>query len=91
MTEEAGAVTGDLEIATRPRTGGVDVAVRYAGAGEWYTVQGSPIEPGSTGGSPELRDLHERIVEHLTTQGPVVKGNEEPVSLLGFSPTASNG
>jgi hypothetical protein len=26
------------------------------------------------------------VVEHLTTPGPVVDGNEEPRSLLGFSP-----
>ena len=91
LTAEVGAVTGYLELSTRPQAGGVEVEVRYAGADEWYTIEGSPIDPGNVGGALELRDLHERIFEHLTTSGSTVDGNEEPVSLLGFSPTASNG
>lgn len=91
MTEEVGAVTGNLEIATRPRAGIVEVEVRYAGADEWYTVEGSPIEPGGVGSTPELRELHERIVGHLTAPGPVVEGNEEPVCLLGSPTTAGDG
>jgi hypothetical protein len=91
MTREVGAITGDLEIATRPKGEGViEVAVRYAGADEWYTVEGSPIEPDSAGGPSELRELHERIVEHLTTPGSVVEDNEKPVSLEGFSPIADS-
>jgi hypothetical protein len=44
MTDEGGAVTGALEIATRLLDAGVlDVCVRYAGAEEWYTVAGSPV------------------------------------------------
>lgn len=93
MTEEVGAVTGDLEVATRPRAEGIEVAVRYAGADEWYTVDGGPIKLDNVSGlSPsELRELHERVVRHLTTPGMIVDGNEEPASLLGFSPTASDG
>lgn len=84
MTQEGGAVTGDLELATYPRSDGVEVAVRYAEADEWYTVEGSPIERGETGGlSPT--ELHERIVGHLTSSGAIVEGNEQPTSLLGFS------
>lgn len=83
MTKEVGAVTGDLEIATRlTGTGTIEVTVRYAGASEWYVVEGSPIEPGNAGSPSELR---ERIVEHLTTPGPTVDGNEEPVYLSRFS------
>ncbi len=86
MTKEVGAITGDLEIATRPTgTGIIEVTVRYAGASEWYTVEGSPIESGGGCGSSELDELHERIVEHLTTPGPIVEGNEEPVYLSQFS------
>jgi hypothetical protein len=45
MTEEVGAVTGDLEVATRLLAAdGIEVTVRYAGAEEWYTVEGSSIE-----------------------------------------------
>src|SRR5918998_5185210 len=44
MTEEAGAVTGDLELLTRPaEVGALEALVRYAGAEEWYTVSGSPL------------------------------------------------
>ena len=86
MTKEVGAVTGDLEIATRSTgTGIIEVTVRYAGASEWYTVEGSPIEPSGAGGPSELDELHERIVEHLTTPGKIVEGNEAPTSLIGFS------
>lgn len=86
MTEEAGAVTGDLEVATRPRAEGIEVAVRYAGADEWYTVEGSPIELDNVGSlsASELGELHERVVRHLETPGIIVDGNEEPTSLLGF-------
>ena len=46
MTDKVGAVTGDLEIATRLLgTGVLDVRVRCAGAEEWYTVAESPISP----------------------------------------------
>ena len=86
-------MTGDLEITTRPRAGGVEVVVRYVGADEWYTVEGSPIKSNNAGGSSpsELRGLHEQVVGHLTTPGPVVQGNEEPVSLLSFPTTADDG
>jgi hypothetical protein len=94
MTEEVGAVTGDLEVATRPLAAeGVEVTVGYAGAEEWYTVEGSPIELGKAGGLPKfkLRELHESVVGHLTTPGMVVDGNEQATSLLRFSPVAGNG
>jgi hypothetical protein len=85
MTEEVGAVTGELEVATRLRSGTIAVAVRYAGADEWYTVDGSPI---AVNHADELSyfELHEHVVRCLTTQGVIVEGNEEPTSLRGFSP-----
>ena len=83
MTDEAGAVTGDLEIATRLDAEKLYVSVRYAGAEEWYTVTGSPV---SLGERFSLTDLHELVVSHLTSPRPVVDGNEEPVSLEEFSP-----
>jgi len=82
MTEEAGAITGELEAETRSVEGSVEIKVRYAGADEWYTVEGSPLE------SREAKDtdaLHERVVEHLQRPGPTANGNEEPVSLKDFS------
>ncbi len=83
MTDEAGAVTGDLEIATRLDAESLYVSVRYSGADEWYAVTGSPV---SLGERPSPADMHERVVSHLTRPGPIVEGNEEPVSLEEFSP-----
>jgi len=92
MTEEVGAVTGELEVATHSEEGVVEVMVRYAGAEEWYTVEGSPIVVDGPGGlsESELRELHERVVRRLTSPGPIVDGNEQATSLLGFSPIAGD-
>ena len=82
MTEEAGAVTGDLEVRTLPEAGLLDVSVRYAGAEEWYTVTGSPVP--LSGKEADPGELHEHIVRLLTNPGPVVDGNEEAASLRGL-------
>jgi len=80
MTEEAGAVTGDLELLTRPgEAGGLEALVRYAGAEEWYTVSGSPVPADSE----DHRASHETVLAQLTTPGPVEDGNEQPVDLRG--------
>ena len=88
MTKEAGAGTGELEISTRAGGDALDVSVRYAGAEEWYTVEGDPISLASTAPpSPdELRELHQRVLGHLRSPGRVVDGNELPVSLASFYP-----
>jgi hypothetical protein len=81
MTEEAGAVTGDLELLTRPMEAGEDspleALVRYVGAEEWYTVSGSPVPSGGEG----HRALHEAALARLTTPGPMEDGNETPADL----------
>ena len=80
MTEDAGAVTGDLELLTRPGEagdGGLEVLVRYAGAEEWYTVTGSPVAEGGE----DHRASHEAVLARLTTPGSVEDGNEQPVNL----------
>lgn len=81
MTEEAGAVTGDLELLTRPgkNGGGLEALVRYAGAEEWYTVSGSPL--GEQPGDGDRRAAHEAVLALLTTPGPTQDGNELPVDL----------
>ncbi len=88
MTREAGAVTGDLEISTRAEGVSLGVSVRYTGAEEWYTVEGSPISLADTApqSRDELRELHERVLSHLSRPGRVVDGNELPVSLESFHP-----
>jgi hypothetical protein len=80
MTEEAGAVTGELDLLCKPEAEGMRVAVRYPGADEWYTVSGSPVQ---IQGNPH--DALGRVVRHLSTLGPVVDGNERPVTLEGFA------
>ena len=88
MTQEAGAVTGDLEITTRAEGDTLEVLVRYAGAEEWYTVEGGLISLASTAppSRDELRELHQRVLSHLSRPGRVVDGNELPVSLESFHP-----
>jgi hypothetical protein len=82
MTEEAGAVTGELELLCRPGADGLDVLVRYAGADDWYTVSGSPVR--ARGDEDETR---EQVLGRLCTPGPVVDGNEGAVTLEGFTGT----
>ena len=82
MTEEAGAVTGDLELLTRPMEAGggaLSVLLRYAGAEEWYTVSGSPVAASGE----HHRASHEAVLAQLTAPGPVEDGNELPVDLWG--------
>jgi hypothetical protein len=84
MTDEAGAITGELELLTRVTPdGGVEAMVRYAGAQDLYTVSGSPVRAASDRPDQvEHRAAHERILEKLTTPGRVESGNEMPVDLL---------
>jgi hypothetical protein len=83
MTREAGAITGDLELATTMEDDGLLARVRYAGANEWYEIEGSPA-PVETLGDPD--EAHRLLIEHLGRPRPVIQGNEEPVSLEGFAP-----
>jgi hypothetical protein len=85
MTEEVGAITGELELLTRltPDGGDIEAMVRYAGAQDLYTVSGSPVRAVSERPDQvEHRAAHERILETLTTPGKVESGNEQPVGLL---------
>lgn len=83
MTEEVGAVTGDLELLTRPtrESSGaqLEVLVRYAGANEWYTVSGSPL--AKLAGGEDHRASHEEVLARLMTPAPLEGGNEMPVDL----------
>jgi hypothetical protein len=82
MTQEVGAITGELELCTRLVAGCLEVAVRYAGAEEWYTVEGSPIPLDRDTGLLTPKRLHGRIAEQLTKPRPIVDGNEQAASLL---------
>lgn len=86
MTVEVGAVTGELELATHPADDGLHVKIRYPGAEEWYTVEGSPLARQTPdAATPRPPDQHHYILERLKEPGPVVNGNEMPVSLKRFS------
>ena len=77
MTEEAGAVTGDLELLTRPTHDGrgVEALVGYAGARDLYAVSGSPVRAASESpNEEEHRAAHGRILGLLTTPGRVDEG-----------------
>jgi hypothetical protein len=87
MTDEVGAITGELELLTcvTPDGRGIEALVSYAGAQDLYTVSGSPVRaatPSKRAGQAEHRATHERILESLTTPGSVESGNEKPVELL---------
>jgi hypothetical protein len=85
MTDEVGAITGELELLTRvtPDGSGIEAMVRYAGAQDLYTVSGSPVHAvPEHPDQAEHRATHERILESLITPGKVESGNEMPVALL---------
>lgn len=79
MTDEAGAVTGELDLLCRPETGRLHVSVRYAGTKDWYTVSGSPIRT-----QDDLDSTREQLMQRFSEPGPVVGGNEKAVTLEGF-------
>jgi hypothetical protein len=84
MTDEVGAITGDLELLTRatPDGSGIEALVLYAGAQDLYTVSGSPVRAVSEcPDQVEHRAAHERILETLTTPVRGEDGNEMPVDL----------
>ena len=87
MTDEVGAITGELELLTLPTPDGstVEAIVRYTGAQDLYTVSGSPVRTATPLERPDQAEhhaAHKRILEALTTPGTVSGGNEMPVDLL---------
>jgi hypothetical protein len=87
MTEEVGAITGELELQTRatPDGRGIEAMVRYAGAQDLYIVSGSPVRAATLSeraGQAEHRATHKRILETFTTPAGFESGNEKPVDLL---------
>ncbi len=60
LTDEAGALTGDVTVHTTWAEGEARVAVQYSGASDWFTMSGSPV-PCAT--EEESRDFHDAVVE----------------------------
>jgi hypothetical protein len=68
MTDEVGAVTGELTLRTELGPDGTVVQrVQYRGADEWYVVTGSPttLADGRT-----LDDIHHEAVAQLSGKEP---------------------
>ncbi|TDC26743.1 hypothetical protein E1265_03455 [Streptomyces sp. 8K308] len=68
MTREVGVITGELELHTgAAEDGTLTMRIRYAGAAEWYTVDGGPYR------LHDPRDhevLHEIVVNLLHRPQP---------------------
>ncbi|TDC77565.1 hypothetical protein [Streptomyces hainanensis] len=68
MTREVGVITGELELHTGAADDGtLTLRVRYAGAAEWYTIDGGPYR------LHDPRDhevLHEIVVNLLHRPQP---------------------
>ncbi|MFC9067693.1 hypothetical protein [Streptomyces harbinensis] len=68
MTTEVGAITGELELHTAADENGLlALHIRYAGADEWYTIEGSPYQ------LHDARDadvLHTILIEMLHRPQP---------------------
>ena len=68
MTREVGVITGELELHTGAADDGtLTLRVRYAGAAEWYTIDGGPYR------LHDPRDhevLHEVVVNLLHRPQP---------------------
>jgi hypothetical protein len=88
LTVEVGAITGDLELLTRPTPDGrrIEALVRYGGALDPYTVAGSPVR--SVSGFPdqgEHRAAQDRLLQALGMPAPIgLNGNERPVDFRGL-------
>ncbi|WP_052848678.1 hypothetical protein [Streptomyces avicenniae] len=68
MTKEVGVITGELELHTgADEQGTLTMRIRYAGADEWYTVDGGPF----TLYDPRDHEvLHEVVVRLLHRDQP---------------------
>jgi hypothetical protein len=84
MTDEVGAITGELELQTSVRPdGGIEAMVRYAVGQDLYTISGSPVCADTEHpDQAEHRAAHEHILDTLTIPGRIEGGNEMPVDLL---------
>lgn len=81
LTEEVGAVTGDLEAATTIESVSFQVSVRYSGAKEWYKVVGSPVPIASDHTRFSHTEMHQQVLAALTRPATTRAANELAVDL----------
>ncbi|MEU9376076.1 hypothetical protein AB0D94_20190 [Streptomyces sp. NPDC048255] len=66
LTEELGAISGDLTVHTTWTGLHAQLAVQYTGSSEWFTLRGSPLHCTS---EHESRAMHQRLVEAVRKGG----------------------
>ncbi len=66
LTDEMGAITGELSVHTTWAGGQADITVQYVGAGDWFTLAGSPVPAAD---EDTARDLHQSAVEAVKRGG----------------------
>jgi hypothetical protein len=58
LTNEVGVISGELELLTTlAEDGGLRLAIRYAGAAEWYTLKGSGYRLHDVRDHPVVHEL----------------------------------
>ncbi|WP_042424884.1 hypothetical protein [Streptacidiphilus anmyonensis] len=60
QTEEGDVLQGELTVHTTWSSGQAGITVRYVGAEDWYTLQGSPLPAGD---EETARSLHRAAVK----------------------------
>ena len=90
MTEEVGAITGDLELLTRLTADGtgLEVRVRYQGAQDLYTVDGGPIRLANVPDERGEREAHKSEV-HSRTHDHLMRVLTRPDEVVGGSQRAA--
>lgn len=64
LTADVGVITGELELrSSRTDDGDVRLAIRYAGAAEWYALPGGPFRLHD---ARDLETLHRALVAVLS-------------------------
>ncbi|BFV60835.1 hypothetical protein KCMC57_up59390 [Kitasatospora sp. CMC57] len=66
LTEELGAITGDLTLHTTWVDGEARITIQYTGAQDWFTVVGSPV---TVTDETAARNLHQAMVEATKAGG----------------------
>ncbi|MFI1866004.1 hypothetical protein [Streptomyces jumonjinensis] len=66
LTDEVGALTGDLTVHTTWAGDEARVAVQYSGASDWFTMSGSPTPCAS---EDDSRALHQAVVQAVQKGG----------------------
>jgi hypothetical protein len=68
MTNEVGVISGELELRTTlAEDGALRLAIRYAGAAEWYTLKGGGCRLHDHRDHPVVHDLLVNVLSRPPT------------------------